>query len=93
MSTCVSAVFSVGPGLILSLVFLLTAMIKDLVKIKPKKCVHPSVMAKLQGSGISNSLVSSIVGDLEELTSELHSQAKHTAISALPTSDPNMEAK
>lgn len=42
-----------------------------------------SIVAKLQGSGISNSLVSSIVGYLDELTSEIYSQAKHTAISAL----------
>lgn len=36
-----------------------------------------SIVAKIQASGISNSLVSSIVGDLEELTDELNSQAKH----------------
>lgn len=47
-------------------------------------------MAKLQGSGISNSLVSSIVGDLEELTGQLHSEAKHCVLSALPTSDPSV---
>ncbi|XP_051947286.1 uncharacterized protein LOC127618717 [Xyrauchen texanus] len=47
-----------------------------------------SIVAKLQGSGISNSLVTSIVGDLEELTDTLHSQAKHNMLSALPTSDP-----
>lgn len=55
----------------------------------PTKEMCASIMAKLQGSGISNSLVSSIVGDLEELTSELCSQAKHTAVSALPMNDPN----
>ncbi|XP_053097912.1 uncharacterized protein LOC113523917 [Pangasianodon hypophthalmus] len=47
-----------------------------------------SIVAKLQSSGIPNSLVSSIVGDLEDLTDELHSQAKHNMLSALPTSDP-----
>lgn len=52
-----------------------------------------SIVAKLQGSGISNSLVSSIVGDLEELTSEIRSQAKHTAISALPITDPNISVR
>lgn len=48
------------------------------------------MVAKLQGSGISNSLVSSIVGDLEELTGELRSQANQAAISALPLNDPNI---
>lgn len=47
-----------------------------------------SIVAKIQASGISNSLVSSIVGDLEELTDELNSQAKHNILSALPTNDP-----
>lgn len=56
----------------------------------PTKEMCASIVAKLQGSGISNSLVFSIVGDLEELTSELRSQAKHTAISALPITDPNI---
>lgn len=56
----------------------------------PTKEMCASIVAKLQGSGISNSLVSSIVGDLEELTSELHSQAKHAAIAALPLNDPNI---
>lgn len=49
-----------------------------------------SIVAKLQGSGISNSLVSSIVGYLDELTSEIYSQAKHTAISALLVTDPSI---
>ena len=49
-----------------------------------------SIVAKLQGSGISNSMVSSIVGDLEELTSQLRSQAKDKVISALPVTDPNI---
>ncbi|XP_014904683.1 uncharacterized protein LOC106957746 isoform X2 [Poecilia latipinna] len=49
-----------------------------------------SIVAKLQGSGISGSLVSSIVGDLEELTNEIHLKAKETAISALPKTDPNI---
>lgn len=56
----------------------------------PTKEMCTSIVAKLQGSGISNSLVSSIVGDLEELTNELRSQAKHFAISSLPLSDPNV---
>ncbi len=47
-----------------------------------------SIVAKIQASGIPNSLVSSIVGDLEELTDELKSQAKQNVLSALPTNDP-----
>lgn len=49
-----------------------------------------SIVARLQGSGIANSLVSSIVGDLEELTSELRSQAKQTVLGVLTSSDPNI---
>ncbi len=48
------------------------------------------IVAKLQGSGISNSLVSSIVGDLEEPASEIRSQAKHNVISALSKTDSNI---
>lgn len=57
---------------------------------EPTKNMCASIVAKLQGSGISNSLVSSIVEDLEEITSELCSQAKHTVISALPVTDSNI---
>ncbi len=46
-----------------------------------------SIVAKIQASGIPNSLVSSIVGDLEELTDVLKSQAKQNVLSALPTND------
>lgn len=60
------------------------------VRKDPTKEMCASIVAKLQGSGISNSLVSSIVGDLEELTSELRSQAKHTTVSALSVTDPNV---
>lgn len=49
-----------------------------------------SIVAKLQGSGISSSLVSSIVGDLEELTNDMHCQAKQTVIGVLPAGDPNI---
>lgn len=47
-----------------------------------------AIVAKLQGSGISNSLVT--VGDSEELTNEIHSQAKHGVISALGKDDPSV---
>lgn len=46
-----------------------------------------SIVAKLQGSGISSSLVSSIVGDLEELTSDFRSQA---ILKVLPAGDPSI---
>lgn len=49
-----------------------------------------SIVAKLQGSGISSSLVSSIVGDLEELTSDLRSQAKQAVLEVLPAGDPSI---
>lgn len=56
----------------------------------PAKEVCASIVAKLQGSGISNTLVSSVVGDLEELTSEIRSQAQQKVISALPKTDPRV---
>lgn len=49
-----------------------------------------SIVAKFQVSGISNSLVSSIVGDLEELINEIHSQVKHSVIYALGKDDPSV---
>lgn len=49
-----------------------------------------SIVAKLQGSGISSSLVSSIVGDLEELTSDMRSQAKQTVLGVLSAGDPTI---
>lgn len=59
----------------------------------PTKEMCASIVAKLQGSGISNSLVSSIIGDLEELRGELHSQAKQNVLSAIPKTDPNVSVK
>lgn len=47
-----------------------------------------SIIAKLQGSGIANSVVSSVVGDLEELASGLHSQVKQQVLSAVPKDNP-----
>lgn len=43
-----------------------------------------SIVAKLQGSGIANSVVSSVVSDLEEFASGLHSQVKQQVLSAVP---------
>lgn len=48
-----------------------------------------SIVAKLQGSGISSGLVSS-VGDLEELTRDLRSQAKQAVLEVLPAADPSI---
>ena len=47
-----------------------------------------TIIAKLQGSGIANSVVSSVVGDLEELASGLHSQVKQQVLSAVPKDNP-----
>lgn len=53
----------------------------------PTKEMCASIVAKLQESGVSSSLVSSIVRDMEELTSKICSQAKHNVISALPETE------
>lgn len=45
-------------------------------------------MAKLHGSGMANSVVSSIVSDLEELAGGLHSQVKHEMLSVVPKDNP-----
>ncbi|RVE61678.1 hypothetical protein OJAV_G00174850 [Oryzias javanicus] len=86
----------VHPVVFYSLVLLMLQRVAKLV-FQALAAIHPikmcaSIVAKLQGSGISNSLVSSLVGDLEELTSELRSEAKKAIISALPTTDPNISA-
>ena len=47
-----------------------------------------SIIAKLQGGGASNNLVSAIVGDLEEFTTEMHDHLKHSALSVLPSNSP-----
>jgi len=52
------------------------------------KHICESIIAKLQGSGMSNNVVSTIVGDLEELATGLHSQLKHEILSALPKDGP-----
>lgn len=50
-----------------------------------------SIIAKLQGSGIANSVVSSVVSDLEELACELHSQVKRQVLSAVSPDNPVRE--
>lgn len=47
-----------------------------------------SIIAKLQGSDIANSVVSSVVSDLEELASGLHCQVKQQVLSAVPKDNP-----
>lgn len=45
--------------------------------------IGASIIAKLLGSGIANSVISSVVGDLEELASGLHSQVKQQVLFAV----------
>lgn len=52
------------------------------------KEICSSIVAKLQGSGMANSLVSTIVSDLEELATGLHSQVKHEVLSIVSADDP-----
>lgn len=52
------------------------------------KDICASIIAKLQGSGMANSVVSTIVSDLEELATGLHSQVKHEILSVVPKDDP-----
>ncbi len=47
-----------------------------------------SIVAKLLCSGVANSLVSSVVSDLEDLTTELHSQTRQDVISVIPLNNP-----
>jgi len=47
-----------------------------------------SIVAKLQCGGVANSLVSSVVSDLEDLTTELHSQTRQNVISVIPLENP-----
>lgn len=55
---------------------------------KIQKNICASIVAKLQGSGIANSVASTIVSDLEEPAMGLHSQVKHEVLSVLPKDDP-----
>ena len=52
------------------------------------KNISASIVAKLQESGMANSLVSTIVSDLEELATGLHSQVKQEILSAVPKDNP-----
>ena len=47
-----------------------------------------SIVAKLQCSGVANSLVSSVVSDLEDLTTEMHTQTRQDVISVIPPNNP-----
>jgi hypothetical protein len=50
------------------------------------------ILAKSQASGVANSVVSTVVCDLEELTTWLHSQIKQEALSVMPMSNPTTSA-
>ena len=52
------------------------------------KNICASIVAKLQESGMANSLVSTIVSNLEELATGLHSQVKQEILSAVPKDNP-----
>lgn len=51
-----------------------------------------SFIAKLQASGVANSVVSTVVCDLEELTTGLHSQIKQDVLSVMPMDNPSSSA-
>lgn len=57
-------------------------------KKEENKDICASIIAKLQGSGLANSVVSTIVSDLEEFATGLHSQVKNKMISLVPKDDP-----
>lgn len=52
------------------------------------KYICATIIAKLHVSGMANSVVSSIVSDLEGLAGGLHSQVKHEILSAVPKDNP-----
>ena len=52
------------------------------------KNICASIVAKLQESGMANSVFSTIVIDLEELATGLHSQVKQEILSAVPKDNP-----
>ncbi|XP_023821499.1 uncharacterized protein LOC101158135 isoform X1 [Oryzias latipes] len=52
------------------------------------KIICTSIIAKLQGSGMANSAVSTIISDMQELTTEMQSQIKVEVLSALPPDNP-----
>lgn len=50
------------------------ALIVNQVKDKENiENICPSIIAKLQANGVANSVISSVVGDVEELSSGMHS--------------------
>lgn len=53
-----------------------------------RRQICASIVAKLQCSGVANSLVSSVVSDLEDLTTEMHTQTRQDVISVIPPNNP-----
>lgn len=51
-----------------------------------------SIVAKLQCSGVANSLVALVVSELEELTTELHNQTRQDVMSVIPLNKPDRSA-
>lgn len=57
------------------------------VSVIDTKTICASIIAKLQSSGVSNSIVSNIVGEMEEFAAGIHSQVKQDVLLALPADD------
>ena len=51
-----------------------------------------SIIAKLQGSGVANNIVLSVVESMEEYVSEVHANLKEQVLSAVPTDNPSRSA-
>ncbi|CAI5668325.1 unnamed protein product [Oreochromis niloticus] len=58
------------------------------LQIQNVKHICASIIGKLQGSGMVNSVVSSVVNDLEDLATGLHAQVKHDILAHFSKDDP-----
>ncbi|MCJ8729061.1 hypothetical protein PDJAM_G00012340, partial [Pangasius djambal] len=47
-----------------------------------------SIVAKLQSSGVASNLVSSVVSELEDLTTEIHNQIRQNVMFVIPLDNP-----
>ena len=52
------------------------------------KHICATIISRLNGSGVANSVVSAIVGDLEDFADGLHSQFKQKVLSTVPMDNP-----
>lgn len=52
------------------------------------KNICAAIISKLTGSGVANSVVSSVVSHLEDFAEGLHSEFKHKVLSAIPADNP-----